>query len=209
MRLLLALPLATVFWLTAADGPRSEAEIQAHLRSMRAPGRGYANIQESEGRYLRELVRQHNVKRALEVGTSTGYSAIWIALGLRETGGKLVTIEIHEGRHQTARENLRAVGLDGIVELRLGDALQEIPKVEGPFDMVFLDAVKEDYLKYLELVLPKMSKGGLVVAHNVKSHANQMQDFLQRIQTDPAFDTEIVTPGSAGFSVSILKAIRQ
>jgi caffeoyl-CoA O-methyltransferase len=205
MRLLLALPLAVVFCLTAADGPRSEAEIQEHLRWMRQPGRGYANIQESEGRYLRDLVREHNVQRALEVGTSTGYSAIWIALALRETGGKLITIEIDEGRHQTAKENLRAVGLDGIVECRLGDALQEIPKVEGPLDMVFLDAVKEDYLKYLELALPKMRKGGLVVAHNVRSHPNQMRDFLQRIQTDPAFDTKIVTPGSAGFSVSVLR----
>jgi caffeoyl-CoA O-methyltransferase len=204
MRLFLALP-AFIFLLTAADGPRSDAEIDSHLESMRAPGQGYANVEPAEGRYLRDLVKKHNVKRVLEVGTSTGYSTIWIARGLRETGGKLVTVEIHEGRYRTAKENLNATGLDSLVEFRLADALAEIPKVDGPLDLIFLDAVKEDYLKYLELAWPKLRKGSVIVAHNTRSHPHQMRDFLEKIRTDPVLETEMVNAGSGGFSVSVVR----
>ena len=189
-----------------AAGALSEQAILAHLdRMMSTPGQRYANIEKAEGAYMRDLVRKVNTKRAVEVGTSTGYSGIWIALALKETGGRLVTLEIDKGRHDVAVANFKAVGVDGLIDARLGDALAEIPKVEGPLEFAFIDAAKDQYLKYYELILPKMRKGGVIVAHNVKSHPEPMRDFLTRIGNDPKVRTEIVSPGYQGFSVSWVK----
>ena len=185
-----------------ADRAMTDTEIEAYLPRLLTPGNRYWNIEPAEGAFLRDLIREVGAKRALEIGTSTGYSGIWIALGLRHTGGQLITLEIDRGRHDTAVSHFRATGLAPIVEARLGDALAEIPKIEGPFDFVFIDANKQDYLRYYELVLPKMRKGGVITAHNVKSHSDSMADFLERIRTDPAVKTEIVTPGRQGISVS-------
>jgi predicted O-methyltransferase YrrM len=183
----------------------SDAAIEFHLASMRVPGKMFANIEASEGAYLRQLVKEANAKRVLEIGTSTGYSGIWMALALRNTGGKLITIEIDNGRFQSAKENFATTGLSALVEQRLGDALKEVPKVDGPLDVVFIDAAKPDYLKYYEMVLPKMRKGGVIVAHNTVSHPRDMADFLGRIKSDPKVNTEIVTPGWQGFSISRVK----
>jgi caffeoyl-CoA O-methyltransferase len=182
-----------------------DAEIDAHLKAMQEPGQRFANIEAAEGAYLQELVKKVNAKKVLEIGTSTGYSGIWMARGLRETGGRLISIEIDQGRHRQAVENFRKVGLRALADLRLGDALQEVPRVEGPLDLVFIDALKSDYLKYYEMVLPKMRPGGIIVAHNVESHPQDMQDFLQRIRNDPKVKTEIVKPGWQGFSVSVVQ----
>jgi predicted O-methyltransferase YrrM len=194
------------FAVPAATGAdrKTDREIEAWLPSLLATAR-YANIEPSEGAYLRDMVTKLKVQRALEIGTSTGYSGIWIAMGLRETGGRLITVEIDPARHAKAREHFHFVGLADRIDARLGDALKEVPSVGGPLDLVFLDALKSDYLKYYEMVLPKMRRGGAIVAHNVKSHPKDMADFLERIQSDPKVSTEIVTPGRQGFSVSILK----
>src|SRR5204862_5553838 len=110
------------------------------------PGQRVANIEPAEGAYLRSLVTRCGAKKALEFGTSNGYSGAWIAMGLRKTGGKLVTIEIDPKRRAQAVENFRAMTLDGVVDSMLADALVEGPKVQGPLDFVFIDAWKPDYL---------------------------------------------------------------
>jgi predicted O-methyltransferase YrrM len=184
---------------------RSDSDIEGYLPSLLEPGKRFANVEPAEGTYLRNLVKKVKAAKALEIGTSTGYSGIWIAMGLRETGGRLVTIEIDKGRHAAAVENFANTGLAALIDARLGDALAETPKVDGPLDFVFIDALKSDYLKYYELVLPKMRKGGVIVAHNVVSHPQDMADFLARIKADPKVRTEIVTPGWQGFSVSFVK----
>ncbi len=191
--------------LASAGGGKTDREIESYLETMRAPGRGYNNVEPAEGAYLRDLVRTLKARRVLEIGTSTGYSGIWIAMGLRETGGKLITIEYDRGRHSAAAANFAAVGLSGLIEARFGDALQEVPKVEGPLDMVFLDANQFQNLTYYRMVLPKVRRGGAIVAHNVKSHPWLMADFLEKIKSDPAVETEIVSPGWQGFSVSHVK----
>jgi predicted O-methyltransferase YrrM len=193
------------FTALVAAPPKTDQEIEAYLETLRAPGRFYANIDTAEGAWLRDLTKSLKVKRALEIGTSTGYSGIWIALGLRDSGGKLVTLEISARRHAQAQENFRATGLEGLIEARLGNALAEVPKVEGPFDLVFIDAAKPDYLKYYQMVLPKMRRGGAIVAHNVANLPHAMSDFLERIKTDPAVRTEFANPGTQGFSVSYVK----
>ncbi|HWQ53154.1 MAG TPA: O-methyltransferase [Bryobacteraceae bacterium] len=186
-------------------GPKTDQEIEAWLPALLEPGKRWANIEPAEGAWLRDVVKKVQGKRALEIGTSTGYSGIWILMGLRQTGGKLITIEIDPGRHKTANANFKAAGLDGMVDSRLGDALKVVPQVDGPLDLVFIDALKSDYLKYYELVLPKMRHGGVIVAHNTASHANEMRDFLDRIRSDPKVTTELITPGYQGFSVTYVK----
>lgn len=189
----------------AAPERKSDDEIEGYLPSLLEPGKRFANVEPAEGAYLRNLVRKVKATKALEIGTSTGYSGIWIAMGLRETGGRLVTIDIDKGRHAAAVENFANTGLAVLIDARLGDALVVTPKVDGPLDFVFIDALKPDYLKYYELVLPKMRKGGVIVAHNVVSHPKDMADFLARIKADPKVKTEIVAPGWQGFSVSFVK----
>ena len=187
----------------AAFAAMSDGDVLSYLERMRTtPGQLYANIEPAEGEFLRSLVRQTKARKALEIGTSTGYSGLWIALGLRETGGRLVTLEIDSNRYRTATSNFEKTGLAKLIDARLGDALVETPKVEGPLDFVFIDAHKPDYLKYYEMVLPKMRPGGVIVAHNVSSHPGPMRDFLDRIASDGKVRTEIVNPGQQGFSVS-------
>jgi predicted O-methyltransferase YrrM len=184
---------------------KSDRAIEAYLETMRAPGKRHNNVEPPEGAFLRDLVRKLNAKRVLEIGTSTGYSGIWIAMWLRGTGGRLITIEYDPGRHASAVSNFAATGLKDIIDARLADAVQEVSRIDGPLDLVFLDAVQGDNLLYYGLVLPKMRRGGAIVAHNVKSHPHNMRGFLDRIQSDPAVKTEIVSPGWQGFSVSYVK----
>lgn len=201
----IAIMLLSTFPAAPAAGPKTDQEIEAWLPALLEPGKRWANIEPVEGAWLRDVVKKVQGKRALEIGTSTGYSGIWILMGLRQTGGKLITIEIDPGRHKTANANFQATGLDSMVDSRLGNALKEVPQVDGPLDLVFIDALKSDYLKYYELVLPKMRRGGVIVAHNTASHANEMRDFLDRIRSDPKVTTELITPGHQGFSVTYVK----
>jgi predicted O-methyltransferase YrrM len=165
------------------------------------------NISPEEGEYLRTLAVKLGAKRVLEIGTSNGYSGIWLGLALRETGGKLVTLEIDRGRYTLAQNNFKATGMDALVDSRLADALVETAKLEGPFDLVFIDAWKPDYIKYLKMVLPLVRPGGAITAHNVTSHPRDMQDFLQEIHTNPQLKTEIANVGARpqGISVSFKK----
>ena len=174
----------------------------AQLEKMRQTEQGMMNIAPSEGEFLAGLVRRVSARRALEIGTSNGYSGIWLALGLSETGGRLITLDIDKGRQLLAMRNFRAAGVEGIVDARLADALKVVPKLEGPFDLVFIDAWKPDYGAYLKMVLPKVRSGGAIVAHNVTSDPTHMEDFLEEIQTNPALKTERVNAGPGGFSVS-------
>ena len=116
---------------------------------------------------MRLLVVTSGAKRALEIGAASGYSAIWIGLGMRETGGKLVTIEYDKARAQQAAANIKKAGLSDVVQVISGDAFAEIPKVTGTFDFVFCDAWKRDYQKFFSMVFPRMDKGGLFLGHNV------------------------------------------
>ena len=206
MRATILLLFSVLACYAASDrSATNDADIEAYLPKLLEPGQRFANIEPVEGAYLRSLVIQCGAKKALEFGTSNGYSGAWIAMGLRKTGGTLVTIEIDPKRRAQAVENFRAMGLDSIVNSVLADALVEGPKVQGPLDFVFIDAWKPDYLKYYNMVIPKMRKGGMIVAHNVISHPKDMADFLETIKSDPRVKTEIVKPGWQGFSVSVVQ----
>ncbi len=185
----------------SSAGP--EARAIDRLAWMRKHETGMWNVNPEEGAFLREQAVKVRTKRALEVGTSNGYSGIWIALALRTTGGHLWTLEIDEGRARLAQENFRAAAVEELITLKRGDALEEIPKLEGPFEFVFIDAWKQDYVRYLDMVLPLVPSCGVIVAHNVADMKDQLQDFIQAVKTNPQLKTTFENPGPGGFSVSV------
>ncbi len=144
---------------------------------------------------------------ALEIGTSTGHSGIWIAWALSKTGGKLVTIDIDEGRYREAVANFKAAGIARWVDARLGDAHELVPRLDGPFDFVFIDADKEWYTNYARAVLPKLAVGGTLSAHNVSAFGGRRQmtgDFYGYVKSQPNLETSFV----AGLMVSRKKSDR-
>jgi predicted O-methyltransferase YrrM len=177
-------------------------ELAALLRSIEQADSGMLAVSEEDGEFLRVMAAAGRTKQALEIGGASGYSAIWIGLGLRETGGRLVTIEYDPVRARQAAENVQRAGLSDIVRVIHGDAFKEIPKLTGTFDLVFLDAWKKDYKRFLDLVEPRLNHGGLFLAHNVVNKGQEMPDFLGAIQHAPSLLTAIVTPSGEGISVS-------
>jgi predicted O-methyltransferase YrrM len=149
------------------------------------------------------MVASKKAQRALEIGGASGYSAIWIGMGLRETGGRLVTIEYDPVRAKELADNIKRTGLSDIVQVLAGDAFQQIPKVQGTFDFVFLDAWKKDYKRFFDMVFPRLDKGGLFLAHNVVNKRSEMGDFLDAIQKQPSVWTTIVSPSGEGMSVTL------
>jgi caffeoyl-CoA O-methyltransferase len=178
-------------------------ETQKILNDIKARDTGQLAVSEEDGRFLRVLIASSKAKRALEIGGASGYSAIWIGMGLRETGGQLVTIEYDPVRAKELAENVKRAGLSDIVTVVPGDAFKQLPAIAGAFDFVFLDAWKKDYKRFLDLMLPRLNKGGLFVAHNVVNKRSEMGDFLDAIWKNPALLTTIVSPSSEGMSVSV------
>src|SRR6478609_7458049 len=173
------------------------------LQQIKAADTDLLAVSEEDGRFLRVMVASSGATRALEIGGANGYSAIWIGLGLRQTGGHLTSIEYDPARAKAAAENVRKAGLSDVVTVVAGDAFKEIPKLQGTFDFVFLDAWKRDYKRFLDLVFPRLDPHGLFLAHNVVNKKNEMTDFLSAIQNDPRMFTSIVTPSGEGISITV------
>jgi predicted O-methyltransferase YrrM len=178
-------------------------DVQRVLSAIKAQDKGQLAVSEEDGRFLRVLIASTKAKRAIEIGGASGYSAIWIGLGLRETGGTLVTMEYDPVRAKELAENVKRAGLADIVTVVPGDAFARLPTLSGSFDFVFLDAWKKDYKRFLDLMLPRLNKGGVFVAHNVINKKSEMGDFLDAIWQTPALWTTIVSPSSEGMSVSV------
>jgi caffeoyl-CoA O-methyltransferase len=159
------------------------------------------NVPESDGRLLHDLVIKNGYTRALEIGTSTGHSGIWTAWALSKTGGRLVTIEIDEGRYREALRNFEEAGLSAYVDARRADAHELVPRLVGPFDFVFIDADKDWYTSYARAVIPKLRVGGCLTAHNVSPSRRQSMtgDFYEYITSLPFLETS-VTPGGVSIS---------
>ena len=179
------------------------ADLQKLMQSIKAADTDLLAVSEEDGRFLRVMVASSGATRALEIGGANGYSAIWIGLGLRQTGGRLTTIEYDPARAKVAKENIRKAGLSDIVTVVSGDAFKEIPKLTGNFDFVFLDAWKRDYKRFLDLVFPRLEPRGLFLAHNVVNKQSEMTDFLTAIRTDPRMFSSIVTPSGEGISLTV------
>ncbi len=182
-----------------------ETKILAVLQDMdEQQRRGSMSVPVNDGRLLRILAESIGAKQVVELGTSIGYSGIWFALALEKTDGQLTTFEIDEGRAATARANFKRADVEARIKLVMGDAHQNVAQVQGPVDIVFLDADKEGYLDYLNKLLPKLRPGGLVIAHNM-NRGQADPAFLKAVTTNPALETLFISTGSAGIGVSMKK----
>lgn len=198
-----SLAAAALAFLSVTALAQQQPDVNKILTEIRARDKGQLAVSEEDGRFLRLMIASTNRKRALEIGGASGYSAIWMAQGLRATGGRLVTIEYDPVRAKELAENIKRAGFSDIVQVVAGDAFAEIPKLAGTFDFVFLDAWKRDYKKFLDVMLPRLDKGGLFTAHNVVNKRSEMGDFLDAIQRNPSLWTTIVAPSGEGISLSL------
>jgi len=163
-----------------------------------APRDGLPIIGPRRGLILDGVVEKHNPSRILEVGTLVGYSAIRMGRHLKE-GQKLTCIELREDMARTARSNIDKAGLSDVIEVKVGDARQLLPGLEGGFDMVFLDAVKEDYITYLKSIERLLHPGSVVVADNVKSHATEVAPYLDYVRNSGKYkSTYLDAPAQNG-----------
>jgi caffeoyl-CoA O-methyltransferase len=169
------------------------------------------NIPMRDGQFLYDLIIEHGYTHALEIGTSTGHSAIWIAWALSKTGGKLITIEIDESRYREALSNFREAGVSDYIDARLADAHELVKELDGPFDFVFSDADKDWYKQYFIDVAPKVSEGGCFTAHNIqrRSRVAGIREFVEYIMGRRDFQTTIETDRSTGISVSYKKPVKK
>jgi predicted O-methyltransferase YrrM len=158
-----------------------------------------------DGRILYDLIVEKGYKQGLEIGTAEGNSAIWMGMAFKRNGGKLITLEMNAERAKAATENFREAGLEDVVECRVNDAFNEIPALQGPFDLVFMDTGTAHNKRFLDLVYGRMTPGGAITAHNANDFEHRQPDYLKAITTDPNLETKITRTPTGGISVSIRK----
>jgi caffeoyl-CoA O-methyltransferase len=190
-------------------GQTLDRKVQAFLDKHAGEWRDM-NVPDADGKILYDLIVKNKYTRALEIGTSTGHSGIWIAWALSKTGGKLITVDIDEGRYGEALANFREAGLDSFIDARLADAHELVPALPGPFDFVFCDADKDWYKNYFVAVLPKLVVGGCFTAHNVSARQRGRGwgsgDFVEHVLGLPFMKTSFAEGSRSGISVSYRRA---
>jgi len=165
---------------------------------------GMMNVPREDGRLLRLLVESLGAKRVVEIGTSNGYSGIWICLALRKTGGHLITHDIDEGRAALARQNFQRAGVESLVTLVMGDAHETVKNLRDPIDVLFIDADKAGYPDYLAKLLPLVRPGGLIIGHNMH-RPEPSPEYVRAITTNPQLDTVFLNMHAAGIAVTLKK----
>lgn len=179
-----------------------DARVQAFLDAHENEWRDL-NVPSRDGRILHDLIVERGYTSAVEIGTSTGHSTIWIAWALSKTGGDLVTLEIDERRYEQARANIAEAGLSDYVDLVLGDAHEIVPDLEGPFDFVFSDADKDWYVNYFDALYPKLTPDACVTAHNVReSRGGWRADYLAHVREVPDMETTLHPDSRAGIAIT-------
>jgi caffeoyl-CoA O-methyltransferase len=166
----------------------------------RVVGRG---VSPADGRMFYDLIVERRYKRALDIGTAEGYAALWLGLAMKRNGGRAITIEIDPETADAARTNIRQAGLDGVIDSRIDDALVVIPALEGDFDFVFMDTGVPLNKKLFDLLRARISPGGAVLAHNAATVQAQEPEFMKAIESDPSFETRIVSTNRGGILVGI------
>ena len=197
---IILLLISTVVFGQIANQSDLDKKVQTFLKENRSKWRDL-NVPYEDGQVLHDLIVKNEYKSALEIGTSTGHSTIWIAWAMSKTGGKLVTIEIDEERRKEALDNLKAVGLSEFVDSRLADAHELVKSIQGPLDFVFSDADKGWYTQYFKDVEPKLSVGGCFTAHNVNNNFGGIREFMEYVRNQKNFDTSLAGVDQ-GISVS-------
>jgi len=162
------------------------------------------NVPYEDGKILYDLIIKNKYTSALEIGTSTGHSTIWIAWAMSKTGGKVTTIEINAERQKEALKNIEAAGLSKYVDSRLANAHDLVKTLPGPFDFVFSDADKDWYKQYFLDVHPKLKAGGCFTTHNV-ADGLAGDDYLNFVNTHPDYTSTIDRTSRAGVMISYKK----
>ena len=175
-------------------GLENDARATEHARKM-------LNLEPASAQLLSILVRASGMTRALEIGTSSAYSTIWLAWSLAPAGGRIISIDRNPDKHTLARENLRRANLLDRVELRTGDATEIARQLAGPFDLVFLDADRRKFPEHMQVLLPKLAQKVLVIADNVFSHPEEIAEYLKLISSLADFQHTIVPVGK-GLSIA-------
>lgn len=183
------------------DAAALDARVRAFLDRQREQWHDL-NVPYEDGKALFDLILRKRFTRALEIGTSTGHSAIWIAWALSKTHGKLITIEIDRGRQRMALQNFEAAGLSRYIDARLADAHRLVKELPGPYDFVFSDADKDWYTQYFQNLEGKLTVGGCFTAHNVLDGFSGIAEFVTYVQSRPNYSTEILHTSRSGISVS-------
>lgn len=167
------------------------------LTSLEKNNKLFWNVSRETGQFLNLLVKDLRCKRILEIGTSSGYSGIWLAEALSHTSGHLYTMESHaKGRYAIGRETFKKSGLKKHITHILGHAPEAIPKDPNKFDLIFLDATKEEYVEYFTALKNRLKKGGLLIADNLYSHPLALKPFVSKITSTPGWKTHEINIGT-------------
>ena len=180
-----------------------DAKVEAFLKKHKGTWHDL-NVPYEDGKVLHGIIVNHGYTSALEIGTSTGHSTIWLAWAMSKTGGKVITIELNEGRHKEALKNIEEAGLSAFVDARLGNAHEIVKQLPGPFDFVFSDADKDWYKQYFLDVHPKLKPGGCFTTHNV-ADGLASEDYLSFVKNHPDYKTTIDHSSRAGVMISYKK----
>jgi predicted O-methyltransferase YrrM len=188
-----------------AQYPEVENELDKKVKAFlknNAENWGDMNIPINDGKILYDIIVENKFKKGVEIGTSTGHSAIWIAWALSKTGGKLITIEIDKRRYLQAKSNFKKAGVDKIIDARLADAHELVPNLPGKYDFVFSDADKYWYKNYFIAMDPKLEVGGCFTAHNTAMRASGITEFLDYVESLKNYQTTIDKTSRSGISIS-------
>ena len=181
--------------MEAVDEAERVAGLPSELRSRQ--------VSPTTGRFLFSLVAGQAGCEVLELGGSRGYSAIWLAAGARILGGRVLSVEVDPQRAELWRANIADAGLDEWAELVEGDAIATLEQLDDTFDVVFIDAEKDDYERLFELARPRLEPGGLVVADNVLSHVETLGAYSAARQADPDL-VSVTVPLDRGLELTAL-----
>lgn len=180
-----------------------DKKVEAFLKANRSKWRDL-NVPYEDGQILHDIIVKNKYTSALEIGTSTGHSTIWLAWAMSKTGGKVTTIELTEKRHKEALQNIKEAGLSDFVDARLGNAHDIVKELKGPFDFVFSDADKDWYKQYFIDLHPKLKSGGCFTTHNV-ADGLASDEFLGFVKSHPGYTTTIDKTSHAGIMISYKK----
>jgi len=184
----------------SSDEKEAETKIQAVLDEMVNAHETYLSVPVQDGRALRLLTEATGARYVVEIGTSTGYSGLWLCLALQKTNGRLTTFEIDHQRATMAREHFKQAGVEKMVTVVEGDAHEQVAKLKGPIDIAFVDADKGGYVDYLNKLLPLVKPGGLILAHNV----DMVPDYVKAVTTSRDLETILFMEGG-GLAVTLKK----
>jgi predicted O-methyltransferase YrrM len=181
--------------LEAEDAKEREEGVARELRARQ--------VARTTGQFLFSLVAPQWDCEVLEIGGSRGYSSIWLGAGVRHLGGRVLSLEADPAKVEAWRANVTDAGLEEAVELIDGDAFETLPQIEDVFDIVFIDAEKEDYERLFQLARDKVEAGGLFVADNVLSHADPLAEYSKARQADRTLES-VTVPLDRGLEISVV-----